>query len=163
MLTAVYAVPGAGQGDDMRAYFDYLCAVDGFVRFDASNNVSAFDATVGSSIQVQRNSVEADYLIVVQADYDAEGYTITIMRGEGQASGAGGQTGGSNTGGSGGDGSDLGGSGTNDDSGDGGYASLDSSYSHTYSDSNGFVQSNDSLDMPYGWNEVNSVGTMLPD
>jgi hypothetical protein len=45
---------------------------------------------------------------------------------------------------------------------DGGYASLDSSYSHTYSDGNGFVQSNDPLDMPYGWNEVNSVGTMLP-
>jgi len=44
---------------------------------------------------------------------------------------------------------------------DGGYTKLDSSYMHTYSDGSGFIQSNDPMDLPSGWNEV-SGSTMLP-
>ena len=46
---------------------------------------------------------------------------------------------------------------------DGGYVSLDSRYSHTYSDgSGGYIQSQRPMELPYGWNEVSSIGTMPP-
>jgi hypothetical protein len=80
---------------------------------------SVFDERVGSTLQVQRNSVEEGCLIVVQVDYDTEGYTVTVMYGEGQpngAAGTGGSTGNNewDTGGTG-----TSGTGTSDTSGDG--------------------------------------------
>ena len=40
------------------------------------------------------------------------------------------------------------------DTSDGGQVKLDSSYSYTYSNGNDFVQSNNALDLPSGWDRV---------
>jgi hypothetical protein len=85
-LSAVYDVSGAKQGEDIREYFGYLQGEDGFVmRSDTGD--AAFDEKTGAEIQVWRNAVEPGYMIIVQADYDERGYTITVMRGEGQVTG----------------------------------------------------------------------------
>jgi hypothetical protein len=84
-LSIVYGVSGQNQGNDMRNYFAYLCSSDGFaMRTNAGD--AAFSAPSGTGIQAWKNSAESGYMIIVQADYDAQGYTITVMRGEGQTS-----------------------------------------------------------------------------
>ena len=85
ILRVDYKVPGTAQGMDLRAYFDYLCNNDGFSMRTAGGDL--FGQSAGSSIQAWRNSVMEGHMVVVQADYDTKGYTITVMHGQGQAGG----------------------------------------------------------------------------
>jgi hypothetical protein len=82
-VTVVYDVSGDAQGDDMRAYFEYLTGSGGFEMRDGLGD-DAFGGSSGASIQAWRNSKDSGYMVIVQADYDTNGYTITVMRGEGQ-------------------------------------------------------------------------------
>ncbi|MDR0818249.1 MAG: zinc-ribbon domain-containing protein [Oscillospiraceae bacterium] len=82
-LTIDYKVSGGGQGADILSYLTYLIDDDDFVELTPLSG-SLFKKPVGSTIQVARNSSKPGYMVIVQADYDNKGYTITVMLGEGQ-------------------------------------------------------------------------------
>ncbi|MDR0841568.1 MAG: zinc ribbon domain-containing protein [Christensenellaceae bacterium] len=82
-LSIDYGVPGKEQGEDVRTFLAYLQRKDGFTALGDINDVT-FAKKTGSRIQIWRSAEEPGYMIVVQADYDARGYTITLMYGEGQ-------------------------------------------------------------------------------
>lgn len=86
IYSVVYNVSGNRQGDDISEYFEYLCANDSFTMRDGGG-AEAFSGSSGTA-QVWRNSQDAGYMVVVQADFDAKGYTITVMYGEAQVTGA---------------------------------------------------------------------------
>ena len=69
-----------GHGADVTNYLAYLCGRDGFAMRDG-------DDVIDSGEQVWRNSTQTGYMLVVQVDFDANGYTVTAMRGKGQVSG----------------------------------------------------------------------------
>ncbi len=74
-----YAVIGGSPGEDMLEYVTYLQEEEGFLRMTDYD----FTKPTGSAIQLGREAQEDGYLLVVQIDYDREGYTVTAMRGKG--------------------------------------------------------------------------------
>ena len=66
---------------DLAAYTAYLREKDGFVFITPAD----LTAETGKGIQLVRNSVTAGNMVVVQIDYDRNGFSITVMRGKGDA------------------------------------------------------------------------------
>ena len=81
-LSVDYDISGNGQSADMREYFGYLCGSGGFTMRTAGD---PFTQASGTGIQAWRNSKETGYMLIIQADWDAKGYTITVMYGPGSA------------------------------------------------------------------------------
>ncbi|MFV0464790.1 MAG: zinc-ribbon domain-containing protein [Lachnospiraceae bacterium] len=81
-ISMVYSASNAQS--DMKTYADYLESKDGFVMRKAD---TTFEMGTGKGIQLWRNAKTAEHMIIIQIDYDSQGYTITAMYGEGQISG----------------------------------------------------------------------------
>ena len=70
-----YQVPGTEQGREMFEYYTYLHDKDGFLRLGDID----FNESAGKGV-VARNSVDDGHEIQLQIEYDAVGYTITIVK-----------------------------------------------------------------------------------
>ncbi|MCL2321174.1 MAG: zinc ribbon domain-containing protein [Oscillospiraceae bacterium] len=73
-----YQVPGGNQNKDMIQYFNYLMNNDGFLPLVDID----FNGPSGTG-EFGRNSIESGKAVIMQINYDLNGYTIKIDRGEG--------------------------------------------------------------------------------
>ena len=65
---------------DLVEYVTYLMENDDFLTITEIH----LDAETGKDMQLARNSVTEGKMVVVQIDYDKDGYTITLMWGDGE-------------------------------------------------------------------------------
>jgi len=75
-----YQVLGNQQGNEMSKYVTYLVDQDGFSH---AGDID-FSTPTGKG-QVERPSVDDGYVVVMQFEYDKDGYTIIITRTKGEA------------------------------------------------------------------------------
>ena len=67
------------QNREMLTYAKALMDKYGYINTTDYN----FNGPAGSGFKFAKESVEAGYVVIVQIDYDAKGYTLTLMRGKG--------------------------------------------------------------------------------
>ena len=70
------------QREDMLDYAQTLRDVYGFYFTDNTDETD-FSGAEGVDLELVKESVEDDYLIILRIDYDSTGYTITLTRARG--------------------------------------------------------------------------------
>jgi hypothetical protein len=75
-VTVQYSVPGTGQGLQLLAYTRYLQENENFLILTDAN----FNDLSDCNFQLGKNSKVAGYALILQFDWDTQGYTITFSR-----------------------------------------------------------------------------------
>ncbi|MCL2487123.1 MAG: hypothetical protein FWE80_00385 [Oscillospiraceae bacterium] len=74
--TIKYQIPGKAQYREMFNYKSYLCGKNGFSVLDDKD----FNGSAEGTIQLTRASDDSGNEILLRIDYDADGYTVTIIK-----------------------------------------------------------------------------------
>jgi hypothetical protein len=77
--SCTYGVPGTEQGAELQSYAGYLEDYEGFTFVTDWN----FGLPVNSGIQLAKNAVQPGYILLIEFEWDTNGYKITLSHFEG--------------------------------------------------------------------------------